>query len=133
MQGFARCRANSVLVEDFLNCGQALTFVRNLFRWRISRFQFLAERAGMVPLIADRTRVAPGDWLLVPTGVLAQRAMVPEWARSPRGGVVARGSWPWSTLPAAYGGAVPIRGQPERQMTISVFRIEDSAVAREPE
>ncbi|MEE2679444.1 MAG: hypothetical protein VX546_12765 [Myxococcota bacterium] len=95
-------------------------------------FQFLAERAGMVPLIADRTRVAPGDWLLVPTGVLAQRAMVPEWARSPRGGVVARGSWPWSTLPAAYGGAVPIRGQPERQMTISVFAIEDNAVAREP-
>ena len=96
-------------------------------------FQFQAERLGMLPLIAGRTRVEAGDWLLVPTGVLRQRATVPEWARSPRGGVVARGTWPWSTLPSAYGGAVPIRGQPERQMTISVFRIEDSAVAREPE
>lgn len=95
-------------------------------------FQFLAERAGMRPLVAGESRVAAGDWLLTPSAVLSQRAAVPDWARSVQASVEAHSDWPWSTLPNAYGGAVAIRRQPDRQMRIVLQRIESDATAVDP-
>jgi hypothetical protein len=94
-------------------------------------FQFVAERAGMRPLVAGQSFVAPGDWLVTPSAVLAQRAQIPAWARSAQASVEAHSPWPWSTLPNAYGGALAIRRQPERQMQIVLQRIEREALAQE--
>ncbi len=95
-------------------------------------FQFLAERAGMRPLVAGESHVSAGDWLVTPSAVLAQRAQLPERVRSTQASVEARSRWPWSTLPNAYGGAVAIRRQPARQMQIVLQRIEGDAVAEVP-
>ena len=95
-------------------------------------FQFEAERAGLRPLVAGASRVEPGDWLVTPSAVLSQRARVPERARSARARVEARSGFPYSTLPNAYGGAVAIRRQPQRQMEIVLWRIEQTARAEDP-
>ena len=123
--GFARAVASLRAAEAPLDEGRV---------WFVGHwgFQFLAEREGMRPLIAGASAVRAGDWLVTPSGVLAQRAGVPAWARSARERIGVTSPAPYSTLPNAYGGAVALRRQPLRQMQILLQRIERNAVAQEP-
>lgn len=123
--GFARAQRALVAAEAPLDSGRV---------WYVGHwgFQFLAERAGMRPLVAGESALRPGDWIVVPSAVLAQRARAPEWARSVRELIEVTSPSPLSTLPNAYGGAVAVRRQPRRQMQIALQRVEQAAVAEDP-
>lgn len=95
-------------------------------------FQFYAERHGMQPLVPGESLLRRGDWLIIPSGVYQQRfggsrGRIAKW-----GLVSARSRWPWSTLPSAYQGAVPVRGQYESQIRVSIYRVESDFVPHDP-
>ncbi len=91
-------------------------------------FQFYAERRGYQPLIAGRSQVERGDWLLVPNRASAQP--VPRISLSAPLATVAVGhSFPLSTTPSAYMAAVAIRRQPLAQNRVVIRRVESSGIA----
>ncbi len=93
--------------------------------WAVGQwdYRFYTERLGMRQLVAGRSALAPGDWVIGVRGVVGQRLPRISGLSPPLGGFAARNAWPWSTLPSAYGGAIPIRRQPEAQIQIEIRRV----------
>lgn len=88
-------------------------------------FQFYSERNGHDPLIAGHSEVRAGDFVLIPLGVSMQP--IPDIPLSRKLAEVSTASvFPFSTLPAAYQGAVPIRRQPRVQLKVAVYRVLES-------
>jgi hypothetical protein len=87
-------------------------------------FQFYAERGGMRPVVPGGSRLARGDWLLVPSGVKQQQiAIAPRdlaWVEQ----FESASSFPWSTIPSAYLGRLPLRPQPQAQIRVDLYRAE---------
>jgi hypothetical protein len=93
-------------------------------------FRFHAERAGMQPVIPDRSRLERGDWLLIPSGVSRQALEYPRSSVEPAGRIATSSPWPWSTIPSAYIGMLPLRRQPRAQLEIELYRIKRAFVPR---
>jgi hypothetical protein len=94
-------------------------------RWFVGHwgFQFYAERAGMRAVVPGHSQLRAGDWLLVPEGVTAQQILAPRRAiEAHEPAVSVRSASPWSTLPWAYTGALPIRPRPDARLRIQLFR-----------
>jgi hypothetical protein len=85
-------------------------------------FQFYAERAGMRALVPGASPIRAGDWLVVPEGVTTQEFLVPPRDLVASEPVAARSASPWSTLPWAYTGAIPIRPRSEARLRVGIFR-----------
>jgi hypothetical protein len=86
-------------------------------------FQFYGERAGWRPLIADRTRLARGDWLVAPDGVAAPTPRLPAGAFRERDVLFAVSRSPWATIPHLYDGPVPLRRQDSNQSAVRIYRV----------
>ena len=84
--------------------------------------QFYGERKGWRPVIAGRSRLAAGDWLVIPAGVDQPRIDYPPHFE--RMGVVSAASvLPWSTIPAYYGTQTPLRRRQVTQVAAVVYRV----------
>jgi hypothetical protein len=85
-------------------------------------FQLYAKRAGLLPLAPGRSRVAAGDWVVVPRGVDSQSLRTPPAALAERDAVSVVSSFPWSGVPSFFHGPVPLRAQPEFQILVQIYR-----------
>jgi hypothetical protein len=76
------------------------------------------------------SRLAPGDAVLVPSGVYRQAFRVPGERLVTIETLAGRNPWPWSTLPWAYAGYPPLRAQPDAQIRVRIGRVVAPARAR---
>jgi hypothetical protein len=86
-------------------------------------FQFYAERAGMQPVVAGRSLLRTGDWLVLSAGTAPPAIVFPSRYFRREDERQARSASPWSTIPSYYDGPVPLRRQPERQAVVRLFRV----------
>ncbi len=103
-------------------------------------FQFYCERAGMQPLIPGQSRLAPGDYLvlpLFPDGPGFQRPDSIHTPRRPPNEVLEPVSelvWDdWlsaRTIPPFYGGEEPITGRDHPRLRIGIYRVTHVWTAR---
>lgn len=83
--------------------------------------QFYGERKGWRPVIAGRSRIAAGDWLVLPAGVDQPRLEYP--ARFERMDALPAASvLPWSTIPSYYGSPTPLRRRQTTQVAAVLYR-----------
>jgi len=87
----------------------------------------------MKPLVPGRSVLQAGDWLVVPEPWFVQQKFVPaEQQGLPLFVVRATRRFPLRTLPAYYGGQLPMdRWQPVR-LTVEVFRVNAAWVPEIP-
>jgi hypothetical protein len=85
--------------------------------------QYYLERAGMQPVIARRSHLRPGDWLILSDGTAPSPLSFPasRFERVDQMAAVSRS--PWSTIPLYYDGPVPLRRQPDVQASARIFRV----------
>ena len=86
-------------------------------------YQFYTERRGMKQLIAGRSQLRTGDWVVTAQHVARQRLPKIGGLSEPLAIFDAVSPWPWSTLPYAYAGAMPLRAQPGAQLRITIQRV----------
>jgi len=88
----------------------------------------------MKPLSPDESQLQPGDWLIVPNvESVDQQEFVPSRAMGePEAHVAIRRYFPLRTLPAYYGGHLPIERGPDPQIDMALYRISEKWVARSP-
>jgi 4-amino-4-deoxy-L-arabinose transferase-like glycosyltransferase len=85
--------------------------------------QFYLARAGMQPVIAGRSHLRPGDWLILSEGTAPSPLSFPASRFRQQDELVAVSGWPWSTIPLYYDGPVPLRRQGEMQSSARIFRV----------
>jgi hypothetical protein len=97
-------------------------------------FQFEAEVQGMKPMIPEVSELQPGDWLIVPNAEsVDQQEFTPASAMGePVIDVIIRRGFPLRTLPAYYGGHLPIERGPDPQIDVAIYRIQERWVPRSP-
>jgi hypothetical protein len=93
-------------------------------------FQFYADQRGFRPVIPAKSQLAVGDWLLIPSGVSRQGLTLEGDGLTAVAQVSTSARWPWSTIPGAYIGMLPLRRQPQAQVVVEIFRVEKNFVAR---
>jgi 4-amino-4-deoxy-L-arabinose transferase-like glycosyltransferase len=92
--------------------------------------QYYAERAGFRPVVAERSRLQPGDWLLLCDGTAQPPIRFPADHFRREAELPATSPWPWSTQPAYYDGVVPLRRQPRTQAVMRIYRVTRELVPR---
>ena len=95
-------------------------------------FQFYAQERGMLPVVPGRSRLEPGDWLLVPVGVHKQLIEYDSEALQRVSTLGLPSVSPWSTLPHAYDGSVPLRRQARPHLRLRVFRVRRPFIPETP-
>lgn len=98
---------------------------RDTTTWFVHRwgFGFEAGRRGMRRLVADESRLERGDWLLVPSHSVPPRVKFVQGGLTRIDRIGAPSPWPWSTLPSAYAGPLPIRGRQATPFGITIYRV----------
>jgi hypothetical protein len=91
---------------------------------------FYAEAAGFQPVIRGRSRMRQGDWLVDFTASFGAPMRLPAGSLKRVAQLETKSSWPWSTIPSFYGGAAPLRRQPEAQQRLVVYRLRRDAIPR---
>jgi len=91
-------------------------------------WQFYAEARGMRAVVPEVSRLSAGDWLLVPRGIHQQRIRIDPLDVRPQRSISIQGGFPWSTLPWAYIGSLPLRSRLEPPDRVLVYRVERSFV-----
>lgn len=86
-------------------------------------FRFYAESFGMQPVVPGSSRLEAGDWLVAPDGVSRQQIWIPTTRVTREAVVESRSPWPWSSIPSLYAGPIPLRSQPEAQLVVSIYRV----------
>jgi hypothetical protein len=88
-------------------------------------YQFYAERAGLMPVVPGRSRLRTGDWLVVPDESISRQPIA--WDLLPVNPACSFSLWSplgYKTSPGAYYyGDVPIRGDREPLISVSVYRV----------
>ena len=87
-------------------------------------FQFYAESLGMEPVVPGSSRLEEGDWLVVPEGLSRQHFWIPASRVRREALLESRSPWPWSSIPSFYAGPIPLRSQPQAQVVVRVYRVE---------
>jgi hypothetical protein len=97
-------------------------------------FQYYAERAGMVPVVPDESRLRSGDWLVVPDDRLVQqRIIIPAGVtEEPLPPVAVGDGFPLRTVPCFYGGAGPVEHVAGPRRTVRVYRVTAEFVPASP-
>ena len=68
-----------------------------------------------------------------PVGVSRQGlALKRDLSWSPSIESLSRNDWPWSTIPSAYIGMLPLRRQPRSQVEVQIYRVSRDFIARSP-
>jgi hypothetical protein len=99
-------------------------------------FQFEAERQVMQPMIPkdpyypEYSELQPGDWLIVPNEEsVDQQEFVPAAGLGePVAHIAIPRYFPLRTLPAYYGGHLPIERGPDPQINVAIYRISEKWV-----
>jgi hypothetical protein len=88
-------------------------------------FQFYAERAGLVPVVPDESRLRAGDWLVVPDDwLMQQRIVIPAGVtEEPLAPVAVGDAFPLRTVPCFYGGVVPLEHQEGPRLRVRLYRV----------
>ncbi|MCH2173121.1 hypothetical protein MK489_20265 [Myxococcota bacterium] len=95
-------------------------------------YQFYTKRHGMTQIIPGRSILEPGDWVVSARHVARQRFPEPSGLSPPLVQFSAVSPWPWSTLPYAYAGVMPLRAQPGAQLEIDIQRVIETSVVGPP-
>ena len=98
-------------------------------------FQYYAERAGMTPVVADVSRLRPGDWLVVPDASVDRQEVVFDPASLQAfAPVVVRGCLPVATVWGFYGTGtgVPLRHHDGPVVRVKVYRVTRGFVPSAP-
>jgi hypothetical protein len=85
--------------------------------------QFYLAQAGMQPVIAGRSHLRPGDWLILSEGTAPSPLSFPASRFRQEDELLAVSRSPWSTIPIYYDGPVPLRRQPAMQSSARIFRV----------
>jgi hypothetical protein len=95
-------------------------------------FQFYAERAGMKPVVATRSRLGAGDWLVVPDQRIDQQAIALDQERLCPWGepLFVQDDLPWRTVSCYYGGSAPLEHQEGPRLMVQVYRVATAFVPR---
>lgn len=97
-------------------------------------FQFYAERAGLKPIVPNRSRLRAGDWLVIPDQNVAQQSIHLAVGQVNPAHTIAR--WHllgYRTLPwCYYCGGTPIRGDCEPRISVWVYRAARDFIPAEP-
>jgi hypothetical protein len=83
--------------------------------------QFYGERNGWRPVIAGRSRIAAGDWLVRPAGVDQPRIEYPPLLQR-MDAIGAASPLPWSAIPSYYGSPTPLRRRQVTQVVAVLYR-----------
>jgi hypothetical protein len=88
-------------------------------------FQYYAERAGLVAVVPETSRLRAGDWLIVPDDRLAQQYInIPADATEEPLAPVAVGDWlPLRTVQCFHGGVTPLEHQEGPRRTVRLYRV----------
>jgi hypothetical protein len=83
-------------------------------------FQHYARAAGMRELVPDHSDVAPGDWLVLPRGIVQQSVNLDGEKFAFVDRIEVNDAVPLSTVPAYYSDALPVarRGAPRVRVTL---------------
>jgi 4-amino-4-deoxy-L-arabinose transferase-like glycosyltransferase len=98
-------------------------------------FQFYAERAGMQPVAAGRSRLRRGDWLAVPDrSIVSQSVRVDDSALELVHTVTVADALPWQTVWAFYGTATgaALEHQAGPRVQVRLYRVTASHVPAAP-
>jgi hypothetical protein len=96
-------------------------------------FQYEAVRQGMKPLVPGRSLLQAGDWLVVPAPWLEQQRFVPAPQQGEPVAVLKITRWfPLRTVPAYYGGELPMEPCGLVRLEIEVYRINAAWVPEQP-
>jgi hypothetical protein len=86
--------------------------------------KFYAERAGMRPVLPNRSRLQAGDWLIVPaTPMPRQRARLADAPLTLVDRVTADDALPLRTVGCYYGGNVPLERHRGPRLALKVYRV----------
>jgi hypothetical protein len=95
--------------------------------------QFYAERAGMTPVVPDRSKLQQGDWLVIPFERWSQQHLDRAGAPLERVAQVEIGDGlPWRTVLPFYLGCVPLEHSEGPRMSMTIYRVRGDFTARTP-
>jgi hypothetical protein len=87
-------------------------------------FQFYAEKAGMIPVIPEESRLQPGDWLVIPDSPIARQRMDLNTAPIQLVYTVeVRDPIPLRTFPCYYSGRMPLEHLEGPRVRVRLYRI----------
>ena len=99
-------------------------------------FQYYCERAGMKPVVPDRTVMEPGDWLVFPAipddfgfyrPYHSGAKFIPDERFLKREAEFVCDDWlSATTIPTLYGGSFPVLGRSHPRLRIVVYRVIDT-------
>jgi hypothetical protein len=122
----------AVDMQDALAEQQAAAQAADLVRgqsgtvWYVGHwgFQYYAERAGMQPVVPDRSRLRRGDWLITPDGGIAQQSVtLPRERTRLVQSFNVGGGIPLRTVAGYYGSRIPIEPRQGPRVSVTVFRV----------
>jgi 4-amino-4-deoxy-L-arabinose transferase-like glycosyltransferase len=86
--------------------------------------KFYAERAGLRPVVPDRSALRAGDWLVIPDPPLPHQEFVTEGVPlSPAGRVTVADALPLRTVWCYYGSNVPLDHQEGPRVSLRLYRV----------
>jgi hypothetical protein len=94
-------------------------------------FQFYAEQAGMKPVNPGESRLAEGDWLVIPDARIVQQALdLNEEDVEKRAVIAVEDRVPVGIISCFYGGATPLKHVEGPRLEVTVYRIRHSFLTR---
>jgi hypothetical protein len=96
--------------------------------WYVARwgFQFYAERAGMLPVVADESEFRAGDWLVISDGHYFPQpvaAHIEKYRLQPVTQFRLRDPLPLATMLGYYNSGLPLRPHEGPRRTVQIYRI----------
>jgi hypothetical protein len=96
--------------------------------WYVARwgFQFYAERAGMMPVFPDESRLQPGDWLALSDGPANTKAVTEYLSRyrlEPLTKLEFTDRLPLGTMLGYYSTGIPIHHQEGPRRIVQIYRV----------
>jgi hypothetical protein len=96
--------------------------------WYVARwgFQFYAERAGMVPIFPDESKLQPGDWLALSDGPANTKAVTEYLSRyrlEPVTKLEFADRLPLGTMLGYYSTGIPIHHQEGPRRIVQIYRV----------
>jgi hypothetical protein len=92
-------------------------------------FQYYAERAGMRAVAPDRSRLRPGDWLVVPDERLNQQEIQLDERRTVLAGTVSvQDPVPLRTVSCFYGGRTPLEHHEGPRVVVALYRVTEDCI-----
>jgi hypothetical protein len=96
-------------------------------------FQYYAERAGMKPVVPDRSQLRRGNWLVVPDRVDQQRIRIDQKRTDLVVQLTVNDFLPLRTVPCYYSGRTPLEHHEGPRVVVSIYRVTADFVPATPE